>query len=45
VHSPGRVGAKGAVALLEYGAPDETVDNVAAMWVPARAPNAGGELL
>jgi glucans biosynthesis protein len=36
---------EGAVALLEYGARDETIDNVAAMWVPARAPNAGGELL
>jgi glucans biosynthesis protein len=36
---------EGSVALLEYGARDETIDNVAAMWVPARAPSAGDELL
>ena len=36
---------EGAVALLEYDARDETIDNVAAMWVPARAPRPGDELL
>lgn len=37
--------AEGAVMLLEYAARDETIDNVAASWVPARAPNPGDELL
>jgi glucans biosynthesis protein len=36
---------EGSVALLEYAAREETIDNVAAMWVPARAPSAGDELL
>jgi glucans biosynthesis protein len=36
---------EGAVKLLEYSARDETIDNIAAFWVPARAPSPGDELL
>jgi len=36
---------EGSVSLLEYAARDETIDNIAAVWVPSRAPNPGDELL
>ncbi|MEI8080113.1 MAG: glucan biosynthesis protein, partial [bacterium] len=35
---------KGAVRLAELYAADETVDNIAAFWVPEKAPKAGEEL-
>jgi periplasmic glucans biosynthesis protein len=41
----GAAWGEGAVMLLEYAARDETVDNIAAFWVPARAPSPGDELL
>lgn len=36
---------RGAVKLLEFPAPNETVDNVVAFWNPARPPEAGEEAL
>ena len=36
---------EGSVALLEYAARDETIDNIAAFWMPSRASNPGDELL
>src|SRR5579862_183634 len=41
----GAAWGEGSVALLEYAARDETIDNIAAMWIPARAPSPGDELL
>jgi periplasmic glucans biosynthesis protein len=41
----GAAWGEGSVKLLEYAARDETIDNIAALWVPARAPSPGDELL
>ena len=43
--SAGTHWGEGAVKLLEYAARDETIDNIAAFFMPARVPKAGDELL
>jgi len=41
----GAAWGEGSVKLLEYAARDETIDNIAAFWTPARASSPGDELL